>query len=205
MLASRLPCVSIAPFATPVVPPVYCSAAMLSSDRATCCVDARIGAGREPSRARRQRACENVVCAKVIGGIIFFTYFWTARTSSRLSGGSRSAMLTTTTVESRSSAAPRPLSSRTDRSRSAHGAAVGELVRPSPAVCRAGWCSPSPARPSARRTPRPDRPGSSASGSRRDRRPRTRDLAQVDGELVRERSTSAKVMSALRSRWASPA
>ena len=29
VLATRLPCVSTAPFATPVVPPVYCSAAML--------------------------------------------------------------------------------------------------------------------------------------------------------------------------------
>ncbi len=39
-----------------------------------------------------------VVCAKVIGGIIFFTYFWTALIRKRLSGGNRSEMPTTTTV-----------------------------------------------------------------------------------------------------------
>ncbi len=39
-----------------------------------------------------------VVCAKVIGGIIFFTYFCTALTRSRFSGGSKSEMPTTTTV-----------------------------------------------------------------------------------------------------------
>ena len=39
-----------------------------------------------------------MVCAKVIGGIIFFTYFCTPYTSSRFTVGRRSEMVTTTTV-----------------------------------------------------------------------------------------------------------
>ena len=88
------------------------------------------------------------MCANVTGGIIFFTYFCTVRTTKRFSGGSRSATLTSTTVRDRGLRQHLGdlVGEDVDRDQP-DGAAVGELVRHLRRRCRAGWCSPSPARP----------------------------------------------------------
>ena len=74
-------------------------------------------------------ASRNGTWAKVAGGIIFLTYFWTARTTKRFSGGSRSATLTSTTwrivVFGRTSAT---LLAKMSIAMSADGAAVGKLM-----------------------------------------------------------------------------
>jgi hypothetical protein len=57
--------------ATPVVPPVYCSAATLS-----CVIDTRYADGSAPLAIRAAPAASasgNLVCAYLTGGTIFYT------------------------------------------------------------------------------------------------------------------------------------
>ena len=77
-----LPCVSTAPLATPVVPPVYCRKAMSSwckgSSRRRC------------ARPVRKAALNSMAPSIFQGGTIFFTYLTTALVSNSFSTGSRS-------------------------------------------------------------------------------------------------------------------
>jgi hypothetical protein len=81
-LASMLRCVSIAPFETPVVPPVYCRKARSSGVTPT---------GAKGASAPRASASSREMAASIRqGGTIFRTVLTTKFTSQRLGIGSRS-------------------------------------------------------------------------------------------------------------------
>src|SRR5471030_2540889 len=89
MLATRLRWVSIAPLATPVVPPVYCSTATSLASGLTSLI------GWPWPLANT--SLNLIALGKWYAGTIFFTYLMTLLISRRLSGGNRSATSVTIT------------------------------------------------------------------------------------------------------------
>jgi hypothetical protein len=67
MFAIRLRCVSIAPFATPVVPPVYCRKAMSPCSMSTL--------GSDLPLPRASASLNRIAPSMRYSGIAFFTYF----------------------------------------------------------------------------------------------------------------------------------
>ena len=89
-LATMLPWLSMAPLATPVVPPVYCRKARSSGPSAT--------SSSASARPVASAARKGTAPGSRHGGTAFFTCLSTALVSSRCSGGSRSPACVVTTL-----------------------------------------------------------------------------------------------------------